>query len=69
MRTPREVPRRGGTVSLAVPNADQVCAELAEREIIVDYRPEVGLRLGPHFYNTEAEVESTLDAIEEIVGV
>jgi selenocysteine lyase/cysteine desulfurase len=34
------------------------CAHLKAREFLVDYRPPVGVRLSPHFYNTTDEVES-----------
>jgi selenocysteine lyase/cysteine desulfurase len=42
--------------------------ELARRGVHVDHRPGVGLRLGPHFYNTEDDVDRALAAIDEIVA-
>jgi kynureninase len=68
VNTPRDGGRRGGTVSLGVPDAGRVSEELARRGVHVDHRPGVGLRLGPHFYNTEDDVDRALAAIEEIVG-
>ena len=65
--TPREAARRGGTVSLGIPDAPRVCEELARRGVVVDWRPEVGLRIGPHFYNTEDDVDRALAEIENIV--
>jgi kynureninase len=41
--------------------------ELGEREILCDFRPGVGLRLGPHFYNTDDELRHTVEQIGEIV--
>jgi kynureninase len=69
MWTPSEATRRGGTVSVGVPDAPRVCEELARREVIVDWRPEVGLRIGPHFYNSEEDVERALTEIESLVTV
>jgi kynureninase len=63
---PDSADHRGGTVALRVPDGDAVCKELLRREIICDYRPESGIRVGPHFFNTEAEcrhVVAETDAI------
>ena len=67
--TPSEPTRRGGTVSVGVPDAPRVCEELARRDVIVDWRPEVGLRIGPHFYNSEDDVDRALTEIESLVTV
>jgi kynureninase len=67
--TPSEAARRGGTVSVGVPEAPRVCEELARRDVIVDWRPEVGLRIGPHFYNSEEDVDRALAEIESLVTV
>ena len=42
------------------PDHAAVHQELGEREIICDFRPGAGIRLGPHFYNTEAELRQTV---------
>ena len=65
--SPREPERRGGTVVVRTPHFEAVHAELSERGIICDFRPDVGIRLGPHFFNTDEEVEGTAAAIAEIV--
>ncbi len=66
-RSPRDPARRGGTVTLAVEQAPAVVKALAEREILVDCRPNVGLRISPHFYTTNDELDACLDAVVEIV--
>jgi kynureninase len=63
---PADPTRRGGTVAVSVPEGDRVCAELLRREIIVDYRPQAGIRVSPHFYSTEDECHAVVDAIKEI---
>ncbi|MGQ0554124.1 MAG: aminotransferase class V-fold PLP-dependent enzyme [Planctomycetota bacterium] len=66
-RSPTDPARRGGSVTLLVDHAPAVVAALAERKILIDCRPDVGLRLSPHFYNTEAELDACLDAVLEIL--
>ena len=68
VNTPHDPQRRGGTVSIDMPNAQQVCAELLKRDILVDYRPKAGVRFSPHFYNTDEEITSAIAAVEEILS-
>ena len=63
--TPRDPARRGGTVAVRVDDHEAVCSELAARGIICDGRPDVGLRLGPHFFNSDDELRF---AVEQIRG-
>jgi kynureninase len=64
----REQSRRGASVTVRVPGFEGVHRELAERQILCDFRPEVGLRLGPHFFNTEAELDFAVGQIGEILA-
>ena len=64
--SPREPELRGATVVVRVPDAPAVHAELQRREILCDFRPDVGLRLGPHFFTTEEEIDFAVDQIAEI---
>jgi kynureninase len=65
--SPRDADRRGGTVLVHTPDDAAVHRELGERNIICDFRPDAGIRLGPHFYNTEAELRHTVGELSEIV--
>jgi kynureninase len=67
VNTPRDAEKRGGTVSIDMPDAQDVCRELIKREILVDYRPKAGVRMSPHFYNTDEELETGINAVEEIL--
>jgi kynureninase len=67
VRSPRDPARRGGTVTLHVPDFEAVHKELGERGVLCDFRPGAGIRLGPHYYNTDAELERTIAAIGEIL--
>ena len=65
--SPREAERRGGTVLVRTPDDPAVHRELGERGIICDFRPDAGIRLGPHFYNSEEELRHTAAQLVEIV--
>jgi kynureninase len=66
--SPRDPNRRGGTVTVRTPEFEAVHTELAERQILCDFRPDAGLRLGPHYYNTDDELRFAADQIAEIVA-
>ncbi len=64
----RDPARRGASVTVRVPGFEGVHKELAERQILCDFRPGVGLRLGPHFFNTEEELDFAVGQIGEILA-
>jgi kynureninase len=65
--SPSDPERRGGTLVVLTPEFGAVHTELGERGIICDTRPEVGLRLGPHFFTTDDELVFAAEQIAEIV--
>jgi kynureninase len=67
VNTPRDPEKRGGTVSIDMTDSQEVCRELLRRDILVDYRPNAGVRMSPHFYNTDAELDTAIAAVEEIL--
>jgi len=67
VNTPRDPRKRGGTVSIDMPNSQEVAGELLKRNILVDFRPRAGVRFSPHFYNTDEEIETAIGAVEEIL--
>lgn len=66
-RAPDNPEHRGGTVAIDVPNGLEVSRALKAREILCDYRPGVGIRLSPHFYTRDDELEHAVIAIAEIL--
>jgi kynureninase len=68
VRSPRDPIRRGGTVTVHVPDFPAVHRELTEREILCDFRPDSGIRLGPHFFTSDDEVRQTIGGIEDILA-
>ena len=68
INTQRDPAQRGGVVVLDVPDGYEVTKELARREILVDYRPQAGIRVAPHFYTTDEEIEHTVREMRSIAG-
>ncbi len=68
VHTPLEPAERAGTVSVNCPHAREVTRKLIARDVLVDYRPQAGIRLSPHFYNRDEEIDSALAQIEEILA-
>ena len=66
--SPREAERRGGTVCLDLPNADRVCQRLLAQDVLLDHRPGVGLRLAPHHYTRDDEVDLVMQRVREAVA-
>lgn len=67
VNTPREFARRGNHVTVDVPQAQRVKEELIRRGFVIDYRPGAGIRIAPHFYNTDAECVAILEEIGDIL--
>ena len=65
--SPREAQRRGGTVCLDVPNAEKVCARLLAEDVLLDFRPGVGIRLAPHHYTRDDEVDEVMRRVRRAV--
>lgn len=65
---PRDAARRGGTVAFDIPHGHAVAQALLARDILVDYRPEAGIRVAPHFYTSDEEVEGVVAAMDEILA-
>jgi len=66
--TPRDPARRGGSVVLDVPHAGEVCEKLLAADVLLDFRPGVGLRLGPHFYTRDDEVDLVMKRVRDEVA-
>lgn len=67
VHSPRDPGARGGTVILNVRHGREVTAELARRQILVDFRPGAGIRIAPHFYTSDDEIALTIHELSSIV--
>ena len=67
VNAPRKAEQRGGSVIFDVPHAGEVVRELSARDVLVDFRPGAGIRIGPHFFNSDEEVEAVVAEIKSIL--
>ncbi len=65
LNTPLDDGERGGSVIIDVPDGAAVANELIRREVIVDHRPGAGIRMAPHFYNTETEIDHAMATLAQ----
>lgn len=68
VRSCRDPNSRGGVVVVDVPNGKEITRELARREVLVDYRPGAGIRIAPHFYTCDDEIDQAIGEIRSIVA-
>jgi kynureninase len=64
----REAARRGGTVAFDIPYADEVAQLLLDEKILVDYRPGAGIRVAPHFYTRDEELDDAVEAMSRALS-
>lgn len=62
----RDPDRLAGTVAIDVPDALPVSRALKARDYVIDYRPGVGIRVSPHFYNTADEIDRLMEEMARI---
>lgn len=66
--TPRDPARRGGTVALDVEHGYEVSRGLKALDVLCDYRPGAGVRLSPHFYTRDDELDAAVESVVEILS-
>ena len=64
--SPRDSRNRAGTITVAHENSSAIAKELVRREFIIDYRPGAGVRISPHFYTTDRELELVIEEMKKI---
>lgn len=66
--TPHDPERRSGTVCTAPPDSELISRELLMHDFIIDWRPDAGIRISPHFYNTLDECDAVLAEIATLIA-
>lgn len=66
--SPKNSERRGGTVTVAHEHAAAIAKELIRRDFIIDYRPGAGVRISPHFYTKDEELELVIEEMKKIAA-
>jgi kynureninase len=66
VRTPRDRKARGGVVNVGLGDrAGEIAEALYEEDVCVDHRGD-GIRVSPHFFNTEADVDRLFDVLQRL---
>ena len=68
INTPGSDAQRGGMVCVDFDGAEEVHKELLKRRFMVDYRPLCGIRMAPHFYTTDDEIEEVMSEIQSLAS-
>ncbi|MFZ2490301.1 MAG: aminotransferase class V-fold PLP-dependent enzyme, partial [Thermoanaerobaculia bacterium] len=66
LRTPRSPERRGGTVCIQMLASREIAAAMNAAGIACDHRPNAGIRVSPHFYTSDEELDEAIGEIGEI---
>jgi kynureninase len=66
VNTPLEPERRTGWIGIDFDDSERVCRALIERRVFVDYRPGCGIRVSPHFYTTDAEIDDFFETLDDL---
>jgi len=51
-----------------VPHGYEVSETLLANDILVDYRPNAGIRVAPHFYTSDEELRRVVTMIDDILA-
>jgi kynureninase len=66
VNTPRAPHRRGNTVCIDFECSEDASLRLIERGFVIDWRPNGGIRISPHFYNTDDECRAIMAEIKSL---
>jgi len=66
VNTPLQPERRTGWIGIDFDGADRVCRDLIAERVFLDYRPGCGLRVSPHFYTTDDEIDAFFHALDRV---
>ncbi len=66
VHSPRDPKRRGGMVCVDFSNAETAHHDLLKKHFLIDYRPRCGIRMSPHFYTSDEEIDAILGEIARL---
>jgi len=52
---------------IGVNDAPSLVDQLAQRRVFVDSRPGAGLRISPHFFNTDEEIDEAMNILASLI--
>jgi kynureninase len=66
VNTPLAPQARTGWIGIHFEGADRACRALIAERIFVDYRPDCGIRVSPHFYTADEEIDRFFEALDRL---
>lgn len=69
LNSPLAADRRGGTVVVQLENSEAISKELLEGDFFIDWRPDAGIRISPHFFNTEEEADAVMGEMKNLMAL
>jgi kynureninase len=66
VNTPLDPQRRTGWIGIDFDDSARVCRELIANRVFVDYRPGCGIRVSPHFYTTDDEIDAFFQRLDAL---
>ena len=66
VNTPRASERRGGTICFDFDDSEQVAKTLNATGFLCDWRPQSGIRMSPHFYTSDEEIERFMAEVDRL---
>src|SRR6266511_1036470 len=64
--SPKDAADRGGTITVGHEDAGAITKELIRRVFLVDFRTGAGVRISPHFYTSDEEIELVVREMKDI---
>ena len=68
LNSPRPAEIRGGSVVFDFVGSADIARELNRRKFFCDHRPGAGIRVGPHFYTKDEEIDGFFAELIKIRG-
>ena len=66
VNTPRPAQRRGNTVCVDFEHSEDASQRLTEAGFVIDWRPNGGIRISPHFYNSDDECRAIMEEVRRL---
>ncbi|MGA8099807.1 MAG: aminotransferase class V-fold PLP-dependent enzyme [Candidatus Cybelea sp.] len=66
VNSPLNPERRTGWIGIDFDGSENACRRLIEQRVFVDYRPGCGIRVGPHFYTADAEIDEFFRVLDRL---
>lgn len=66
VNSPLKPERRTGWIGIDFDGSENACRRLIEQRVFVDYRPGCGIRVGPHFYTADAEIDEFFRVLDRV---